>query len=32
MISKTDYAAMIAFVQALRDWALDAKDCMEARP
>lgn len=32
LISKTDYAAMIAFVQALRDWALDAKACMEARP
>jgi hypothetical protein len=30
VVSKTDYAAMIAFVSALRDWALDAKACMEA--
>src|SRR5690606_16597809 len=31
LISKTDYAEMIAFVSALRDWALDAKACLEVQ-
>lgn len=31
VVTKTDYAQMIAFVSALRDWALDAKACIEAR-
>ena len=31
LVSKTDYAAMIAFVQSLRDWAVDAKGCIEVQ-
>lgn len=31
MVSKTDYAEMIAFVEALRDWAEDARDCLNAQ-
>lgn len=31
MVSKTDYADMIAFVGALKDWMLAAEGCLRAR-
>jgi hypothetical protein len=30
VVSRTDFAEMIAFVTELRDWALDARACLEA--
>lgn len=31
VVSKTDYAEMIAFVQALREWATDVRDCLQVQ-
>ena len=30
MVSKTDYAQMLVFVEGLRDWIYAASACMEA--